>query len=166
MWQPICENQCGMCSVTGASCTGRSVLWRTSPSMLGNSDWQTDTLGICHSSLFKSSLCAIQPGSARVHMLLREVYARLRACVCVYARLFRCIPLFVCREIQKKLLLQCNWLSSPLAWKCGKFGKEVFGISPSVGSAWCIAPWRLSPPSRFSLLSNKNKITQRPAIGR
>jgi len=54
--EPICENQCGMCSVTGAACTGRSVLWRTSPSMLGNSEWQTDTLGICHSSLFKSSL--------------------------------------------------------------------------------------------------------------
>lgn len=39
----------------------------------------------------------------RAHMLLREVYARLRVCVCVYARLFRCTPLFVCREIQKKL---------------------------------------------------------------
>lgn len=76
--QPICENQCGMCSVTGASCTGRSVLWRTSPSMLGNSDWQTDTLGICHSSLFKSSLCAIQPDSARVHI---RKSTRAGACV-------------------------------------------------------------------------------------
>lgn len=147
--QPICENQCGMCSVTGASCTGRSVLWRTSPSMLGNSDWQTDTLGICHSSLFKSSLCAIQPDSARVHIrkLTRAGAHTPRAAA--YARLFRCIPLFVYREIQKKLPLQFNGLSSPLAWKCGKFGKEVFGISPSVGSAWCITPWRLFPSFLF-----------------
>ncbi len=123
-----------MCSVTRASCTGRSVLWRTSPSMLGNSDWQTDTLGICHSSLFKSSLCAMQPDSAQVHIRKRTRAGAHTPRAASYAQLFRCIPLFVCREIQKKLPLLFNWLSSPLEWKFGKFGKEVFGISPSVGS--------------------------------
>lgn len=113
--KPICENQCGMCSVTGASCTGRSVLWRTSPSMLGNSDWQTDTLGICHSSLFKSSLCAIQLNSTRVHIRKHTRAGAYTPCAAAYAQLFRCIPLFVCREIQQKLPLQFNWLSSPLA---------------------------------------------------
>lgn len=116
-----------MCSVTGASCTRRSVLWRTSPSVLGNSDWQTDTLGICHTVLALKVVFMLFSPALREYI---SANTHTGTHIVAYALLFRCSPPFVCREIQKKFLLTMQLALISFSMKVWKVWK---------GNVWYLA---------------------------
>ncbi len=126
--------------------TGRQTLWEYVTVL------SLKVLFVLFSPTLRKYIYANAHAQARIHLVLRHMLS------------FSDVSLYLSERNPKEapFTIQLALISFRMkVWKVWK------------GSVWyltirgeCITPWMLSPPFCFSLLSNENKITQRPAIGR